>query len=199
MMITATAVASWGSNRLDIFGLGLDNQMFHKAWDGQAWFPSPTGWEPLGGVFNPSPRPLPPTELHFDVNSIVFDGGVPVGGFSHLTLRQDGTYSFSGHFHDSGATEFNVSLVWAVKDSRNVVYTFQHAGHVAGTFESGSRDDDWSTDGQNDAIAQHWTDLARGANATLKASANLDLVNLSNSVIGSLGLVLGVIGIVVAV
>jgi hypothetical protein len=139
-----------------------------------------------------------PTELHFDVDSIVFDGPVPVGGFSHLTLRQDGTYSFSGHFHDSGATEYNVSLVWAVKDSGNKVYTFQQAGHVAGTFESGSSDYDWNIDGQNDAITQHWPDLARGANSNLLASAKLDLVNLTNSVIGGLGLVLGVIAIVVA-
>ena len=50
-----------------------------------------------------------PTELDFDAPSIVFGGGVPVGGFSHLTLRQDGTYTFSGRFHDSGATEYNTS------------------------------------------------------------------------------------------
>jgi hypothetical protein len=33
------AVVSWGDNRLDIFGLGNDKQMFHKAWDGTAWRP----------------------------------------------------------------------------------------------------------------------------------------------------------------
>jgi hypothetical protein len=32
----APAVA-WGANRLDIFGLGTDNQMNHKAWNGSAW------------------------------------------------------------------------------------------------------------------------------------------------------------------
>ncbi|HTG16557.1 MAG TPA: hypothetical protein VK747_15015 [Blastocatellia bacterium] len=48
-------VTSWGNNRLDIFGLGTDNQMFHKAWDGAAWRPSLTGWEPLGGVFASPP------------------------------------------------------------------------------------------------------------------------------------------------
>ena len=50
---TLGAVVSWGANRLDIFGLGTDNQMYHKAWDGSAWRPSPKDWEPLGGVFNP--------------------------------------------------------------------------------------------------------------------------------------------------
>ena len=51
----SNGVASWGLNRLDIFGLGTDNQMFHKAWDGQ-WHPSQTGWEALGGVFNSPPE-----------------------------------------------------------------------------------------------------------------------------------------------
>src|SRR5258707_2391743 len=47
--------ASWGGNRLDIFGLGADNQMHHKAWTGNAWWPSPTDWAPLGGNFNSPP------------------------------------------------------------------------------------------------------------------------------------------------
>ena len=47
---TAIAVDAWGVNRLDIFGLGTDNHMYHKAWN-NAWFPSLTGWEDLGGVF----------------------------------------------------------------------------------------------------------------------------------------------------
>jgi hypothetical protein len=51
----AIATVAWGSNRLDIFGLGTDNQMYHKAWDGNAWLPSLTDWEPLGGVFNSPP------------------------------------------------------------------------------------------------------------------------------------------------
>ncbi|SDH88630.1 Repeat of unknown function, partial [Paraburkholderia steynii] len=50
----AVSSVSWGPNRLDIFGLGTDNQMFHKAW-ARAWSPSPKDWEPLGGRFNSSP------------------------------------------------------------------------------------------------------------------------------------------------
>ena len=55
MMRNAVSVASWASDRLDIFGLGTDNQMYHKAWDGNNWLPSVTDWEPLGGVFNSPP------------------------------------------------------------------------------------------------------------------------------------------------
>jgi len=49
------AVVAWSANRLDIFGLGTDRQMYHKYWDGSHWGPSPTGWEPLGGIFSSPP------------------------------------------------------------------------------------------------------------------------------------------------
>ncbi len=45
------AVTAWGNNRLDIFGLGLDGAMYHKAWDGASWRPTLLDWERLGGVF----------------------------------------------------------------------------------------------------------------------------------------------------
>jgi len=46
----APAVASWGPNRLDIFGVGLDKGMYHKAF-ANAWYPQGPGWEPHGGIF----------------------------------------------------------------------------------------------------------------------------------------------------
>ena len=52
MLVRAIAVTSWGANRLDIFGLGADSAMYHKAWTGSAWLPSDTGWEELGGKFS---------------------------------------------------------------------------------------------------------------------------------------------------
>ncbi|KAH7122343.1 hypothetical protein B0J11DRAFT_463994 [Dendryphion nanum] len=48
------AVVSWGAGRIDIFGLGTNNQMLHKAWDG-SWHPSQTSWEALGGIFTSPP------------------------------------------------------------------------------------------------------------------------------------------------
>jgi len=139
-----------------------------------------------------------PEQLDFDWNPIVFGGGVPVGGYSHLTIRQDGSYSFSGHFHDSGATEYNMALVWAVEDSNNRAYTFEHIGHVSGTFESGSRDDTWENDGQNDAIAENWASIVARDYASAEANASGDLTSLINSSIGALGTVLGIVAIVVA-
>ena len=52
------AAVSWGPNRLDIFGLGVNNEMLHKWWDGTDWRPSQTGWEPLSGTSG-GPRPCP--------------------------------------------------------------------------------------------------------------------------------------------
>src|SRR5215471_10588960 len=34
-----------------IFAIGSDRQMIYKYWDGSAWQPSQTDWEPLGGNF----------------------------------------------------------------------------------------------------------------------------------------------------
>jgi hypothetical protein len=48
------AVVSWAPGRLDIFALGLDNQMFHKFFD-KTWGPSVVDWEAIGGVFNSAP------------------------------------------------------------------------------------------------------------------------------------------------
>jgi hypothetical protein len=38
---------AWGPNRLDVFGLGMDSEVFHKGWDGAIWAST---WQPLGGV-----------------------------------------------------------------------------------------------------------------------------------------------------
>jgi hypothetical protein len=49
--ISAPTMVSWGSNRLDIFGVGGDRAAYHKAWTGSAWAPSQMDWESLGGQF----------------------------------------------------------------------------------------------------------------------------------------------------
>ncbi|NOJ92161.1 hypothetical protein HMI51_04275 [Corallococcus coralloides] len=45
------AAASWGANRLDVFGQGLDNQLYHRAWTGAGW----TSWTVIPGVVTPEP------------------------------------------------------------------------------------------------------------------------------------------------
>jgi hypothetical protein len=45
------AVASWDVNRLDVFGRGVDNQLWHMYWAGAGWY----GWYPHGGNLTSDP------------------------------------------------------------------------------------------------------------------------------------------------
>jgi hypothetical protein len=46
------AAVNWGAGRLDVFGLGTNLGMYHRAWVSGA---AVTDWEPLGGTFDSSP------------------------------------------------------------------------------------------------------------------------------------------------
>jgi hypothetical protein len=50
-LTSAPAVASWGSNRLDVFIRGGNNALFHKWWDGSGW----SGWVERGGTLTSAP------------------------------------------------------------------------------------------------------------------------------------------------
>ena len=45
----AGPVVSWGPGRLDVFVRGADHRIYHKSWNGTAWQPATTGYEPLDG------------------------------------------------------------------------------------------------------------------------------------------------------
>jgi hypothetical protein len=50
------AAASWGPNRLDVFVVGPQSNLYHKAWNGTAWDPSsPADWDDLGGNCSSAP------------------------------------------------------------------------------------------------------------------------------------------------
>lgn len=112
----------------------------------------------------------------WDTGYITFGDGVAVGGYANLTLHQNGAYNFSGHFHVSGAISYDDSFVWAVKDSNNpaTIYAFAHTGRVHGTFESGSRDDDWGRSEILPAMAAGWAALERGTSWRWEARVNAD-------------------------
>ncbi|PFO84576.1 hypothetical protein COJ88_29470 [Bacillus cereus] len=112
----------------------------------------------------------------WDTGSITFGNGVAVGGYANLTLHQDGSFNFSGHFHDSGGISYDTSFVWAVRDSNvpATIYVFAHNGRVHGTFESGSRDDNWGVSGTNPALHAGWSALERGGSWHWEARVNAD-------------------------
>jgi hypothetical protein len=136
-----------------------------------------------------------PSEIQFDFPNITFSGGAPVGGFMHLTLRSNGSTTFTGHFHASGATEHNVNIAVAVKDLASRAYVFTNSGHVSGSLAPGSPNFDFSSDSQNSAIAANWPALALRSMANRQVDVSLDLANLTNAAVGLLGLATGVVGV----
>jgi hypothetical protein len=125
----------------------------------------------------PAPVPVPalPPTLDFQSGWIAFDGGVPVGGWGNVRLHDNGNFEYIGHFHVSGAPSYNANLVWVIVDSQGTAITFAKKVHLAGTFESGSRDGDWNDAGNNPLIAQHWAALHAGWHARWNAGVNWDL------------------------
>ena len=69
-------MTAWGNNRLDIFGIGTDGAMYHKAWDGEAWRPSVLNWERLGGVFTSPPAVTAWGMNRLDVFGLGTDGAM---------------------------------------------------------------------------------------------------------------------------
>jgi hypothetical protein len=39
ILTSSPAACSWGSNRIDVFYPGLNDNLLHKSWDGQSWRP----------------------------------------------------------------------------------------------------------------------------------------------------------------
>jgi len=138
----------------------------------------------------------PQTLGPWDTGYITFSGGTPVGGYSQLTLRSDGSYNFTGHFHVSGAPSYNTALVYAVRDANNTVYTFSHRGRVHGTFEAGSRDDDWGDSGVNPALAAGWPALWQSWTWHWNAAVNIDIGALVGTAVQAVGYAAAVIAII---
>ena len=117
-------------------------------------------------------------------NNITFGGGVPVGGNSQITLFQNGAFSFTGNFHDSGFPSYNDSLIWSFRSNASqTLYIVQHTGHMAGTVEPGPRDDNWGAEGPSPALAAGWNDLvSQGFSYRGDAAVNMDLGSLLNAV-----------------
>jgi hypothetical protein len=77
-IIGKPAAVAWGPNRLDVFVRGTDNQVYHKAWDGSAWYPGGgvTEWENLGGTLAGNPVAVSWSKERLDVFGRGFDGQI---------------------------------------------------------------------------------------------------------------------------
>jgi len=190
-------------DQTDVFVVDKSGQL-NVFWvnDAGAWG-GPLGIGPAG--FAPAPAlvaasqqygvnvpPPPPTQFDYDTGIITFGGGVAAQGSAHLTIHQDGSYQFTGQFHDSGAISYNDVIALAFVDSNKNVYTFARQGSIAGTFEAGSRDDLWDITGQNDTIANNWTAIS-ASGFYYKASISSELSQLISSLLSVIQTIAGVV------
>jgi len=135
--------------------------------------------------------------LDFDSGPISFSTGIAAGGHAQVSLAPDGSAHFRGTMHDSGAVAYNYNVAFVVVDADDRAYTFARSGNVAGTFESGSRDDPWDVPGQDARIAQNWRSLAAGSHWHCESSVSGDVQALLGSVLTTIGTVAAVIAICV--
>lgn len=150
-----------------------------------------------GGSGAPPPRPLL-ANLVLPTATANFSDA-PVSGWSSLSLWPDGAYQFSGHLHVSGAPSYDASVVWVVASCAGTAFIFSHTGRLHGTFEHGSRDDDWSDSDTRQAIADAWRDLSGCWKYQCTFAVNADVGELIDAATAALGVGGKVITVVSAV
>jgi hypothetical protein len=153
-------------------------------------------WTPGGGAYPVQAV----SQMTFDTNEFNFGSGFfdpPVQGWAELTVYADGGYHFTGHFHDSGFLSYRDNIAFGLLGTSGYLYTFVHSGYMSGTLGGGSRDDNWDVTGSDPRLAANWADL-EGCNWYWQANVNADLGPLVNQLEQAAGIVLGVIGIIVA-
>ena len=129
--------------------------------------------------------------------NIVFGGGVPVGGWTAMSLYPNGAFNYSGHLHVSGAPSYDVAVTWVVTtNDGQPTFSLPVRGRVHGTFESGSRNFDWNMSGTNPALAAAWPELSGGYRWRWNAGANIDIGSLTSALVQAIGAVGAVIALV---
>ncbi|MEG1324233.1 MAG: M43 family zinc metalloprotease [Janthinobacterium sp.] len=73
---SSSPVVAWGANRLDVFVVGTDRALYHKAWNGTAWAPSVTGYEGQGGICTSAPQVVSWAPNRLDVFVTGTDSGL---------------------------------------------------------------------------------------------------------------------------
>ena len=110
-------------------------------------------------IINPKPSdPLPET---LTLDSGFITSGLSIGGSARLVIARDGQTTFSGHMHNGGLFGIDFLLTVIALDPSGNAYTVQRQGHTAGTFTSGSRDDDWTLTGVNDQVRNKWSEASK--------------------------------------
>jgi hypothetical protein len=136
------------------------------------------------------------TEIQASGN-IVFGGGVPVGGWTAISMYPNGAFNYSGHLHVSGAPSYDVGVTWVVTTSDGQpTFSLPVRGRVHGTFESGSRDFDWNLSGTNPALAAAWPELSAGYRWRWNSGANIDFGSMTGALLQAIGAIGTIIALV---
>ena len=155
---------------------------------------------PPGPPSEPPPAPPLPTQIGpFQSGYIGFSDPIPVGGNMSLALFENGSYSFAGHFHDSGAPSYDVEAVWIIVSESGKAFSFAVKGSTHGTFEAGSRNFDFTQNGNNSQLQDAWPDLCAGYHWRYSVYVNWNVQSAVDDVVSALKTAGTVIGTVVAV
>lgn len=121
---------------------------------------------------------------------IAFGHSVRVGGWTRLSIQQDGSWCFSGHLYDPGRTSYDVAVAWAVCNrGTGDVFEISHSGKVVGSTEPGSGEDHWCDTGVDPRIVAGWAGFFDGGYAwAMRAGANLEagaIVSAARAAVGA--------------
>ncbi|MGE0690631.1 MAG: hypothetical protein AB7O87_08550, partial [Candidatus Nitrosocosmicus sp.] len=110
------------------------------------------------------------------LDSKIFDAGhvttdYAVGGPMKVVITKNGEYTFSGHWHNSGADNYDLDLGMVIVTPSGIAYTFETKGTTKGTFSSGSRDFNWTLTGQNPNLKNNWNQILQ---SSFRTYANVD-------------------------
>jgi hypothetical protein len=131
-------------------------------------------WRRLAAAPSPGPTALQLDSIIINTGTISFANPIPVGGWGNLSLFPNGLTHTAGHFHDSGTPSYNVAIGFLVVSNDGIPIQLTRSGRMHGTFESGSRDFDWSDDPRSDALQTAWSHFASGYKWAWHAQVNLD-------------------------
>jgi hypothetical protein len=143
-------------------------------------------------------RPYGPLPDHLEFDATwVFPDGVAAGGDTHIVLYSNGTVEFNGRFHDSGFFSYKYGVAVVLVDADRQAYSVGHQGHINGTVDGGSRNDDWDNTTSNEAVSQDWRAIV--ADMSWRGDANVDVDGaLLNDVVGLVKTVGPIVGTIIA-
>jgi hypothetical protein len=144
-------------------------------------------WHPDGTGTGGAAKNVDGKSISMKWDPIVFDGGIPVSGSAELRHSTEGRWEFTGHFHDSGFSPFEVGLLFAIRTSKGALFTFASEGSVSGTLGTGTRDFKWNVSGTDGDIKAAWGDLQAGYSWQAQSGTGAEWGGLWAEVKGALG------------